>query len=803
MSVMGPIQRGLPVLSALPKGWPAYAIDILDCFFSIPLHPGDKERFAFTIPSVNHEEPDKRYQWRVLPQGMANSPTMCQLFVDAALEPVRRSFPKMRIIHYMDDILITGPEKTMLDQALIALEAALKEKGLLIAPEKVQKTDTVEFLGTKLNKQQVKPQKLKLSLHRLKTLNDFQKLLGDINWLRGYLPLSRQELAPLFAILEGNPDLNSPRELTTDGRKAIEAVEKAIQQAQVSRYDPSQPLLFCVLHTQGTPTGVFWQDAPIWWVHSHTQGQKVITYYPEAVAAIAMLGIKFSISAFGCFPDRLITPYTKDQMEILAGTVDNWAVLVTAYPHVIDNHYPKDKLLQFLCHNVVYFPIITSPVPLPDALHIFTDGSKTGLGVYQVLGRDPVQFQFRPGTPQVTECLTVLEVFKAFQDEKFNLLSDSNYVVNAVRQLEAISDIKDRSTVAPIFEQIRQYILARDCQFYIGHIRAHSGLPGPLAAANANVDQLTRSQLAAILLDPISQAQLFHKRFHVPAKTLRLRFHITREQARNVVKSCQTCVTFHHPPHVGVNPRGLKPLMLWQMDVTHVPEFGKQKWVHVSIDTCSGIIHASALSGEKVKNVKTHCLEAWAAWGKPHALKTDNGPAYIAKGFKSFCANMDVAHTTGLSYNPQGQGIVERANRTLKELLQKQKGGIEGLATPKDRLSTALFTLNFLILDEKGRSAADRHSLDVMRSTEQVKWKDVIDNKWYGPDPVIQRSRGAVCVFPQERPDPVWVPSRLTRAVLSKRDQDGPKEDTQSPERDQPAEDCDNSACPPFPLPDC
>ena len=80
MNMMGPVQRGLPLLSALPTNWPIIVVDIKDCFFSIPLCGKDSEHFAFTLPSVNHEELDKRYQWVILPQGMANSPTMCQLF---------------------------------------------------------------------------------------------------------------------------------------------------------------------------------------------------------------------------------------------------------------------------------------------------------------------------------------------------------------------------------------------------------------------------------------------------------------------------------------------------------------------------------------------------------------------------------------------------------------------------------------------------------------------------------------------------------------------------------------------------
>ncbi|KAL6058265.1 hypothetical protein STEG23_030902 [Scotinomys teguina] len=151
--------------------------------------------------------------------------------------------------------------------------------------------------------------------------------------------------------------------------------------------------------------------------------------------------------------------------------------------------------------------------------------------------------------------------------------------------------------------------------------------------------------------------------------------------------------------------------------------------------------------------------------GKRLTIKMDNGPAYTSKSFQQFCLRMQVRHVTGLPYNPQGQGIVERANRSLKELLQKQKGGIVEGYLPKNRLSLALFTLNFLNLNEKGFSAASRHSNLAPSSYSNVKWKDVLNNQWHGPDPVISRSRGAVCVFPQDQENPIWVPERLARVI--------------------------------------
>ena len=64
---------------------------------------------------------------------------------------------------------------------------------------------------------------------------------------------------------------------------------------------------------------------------------------------------------------------------------------------------------------------------------------------------------------------------------------------------------------------------------------------------------------------------------------------------------------------------------------------------------------------------------------------------------------MGVHLVHGLPYNPQGQGIIERAHRTLKECLIKQKGGIAPAgSTPRERLAIALFTLNFLIKINKG-----------------------------------------------------------------------------------------------------
>lgn len=68
---------------------------------------------------------------------MANSPTMCQLYVQEALKPVRETYPNLLLIHYMDDILMCHKDLELLKQAYSLLQKTLKQWDLHIATEKV------------------------------------------------------------------------------------------------------------------------------------------------------------------------------------------------------------------------------------------------------------------------------------------------------------------------------------------------------------------------------------------------------------------------------------------------------------------------------------------------------------------------------------------------------------------------------------------------------------------------------------------------------------------------------------------
>ena len=166
-------------------------------------------------------------------------------------------------------------------------------------------------------------------------------------------------------------------------------------------------------------------------------------------------------------------------------------------------------------------------------------------------------------------------------------------------------------------------------------------------------------------------AKASHAMHHQNTTALRYQFHIPRESACEIVRTCQLCPTSVPSLPFAVNLRGLLPNVLWQMDVTHVPSFGKLSFVHVTVDTFSHVIVATARTGKADKDVVQHLFACFSYLEMPKSIKTDNAPAYTSKSFKNFCAQFGISHSTGIPYNPQRQTIVERAHQTLKTQISK------------------------------------------------------------------------------------------------------------------------------------
>ena len=75
---------------------------------------------------------------------------------------------------------------------------------------------------------------------------------------------------------------------------------------------------------------------------------------------------------------------------------------------------------------------------------------------------------------------------------------------------------------------------------YIGHIRAHYDLHGPLAAGNDCIDKALIGE--ALVSDSIVLAKCGHNKIDFSSHNLMLLHKIPRKQARRILRQCPDCL---------------------------------------------------------------------------------------------------------------------------------------------------------------------------------------------------------------------------------------------------------------------
>ncbi|KAL6058748.1 hypothetical protein STEG23_008602, partial [Scotinomys teguina] len=282
---------------------------------------------------------------------------------------------------------------------------------------------------------------------------------------------------------------------------------------------------------------------------------------------------------------------------------------------------------------------IVRETPISGVRTFYTDANKQGKAGYKSEDLSKV-VQSPYNSVQKSELYAILLVLMDFS-EPLNIVTDSQYAERVVLHIETAEFIPDESELTSLFIQLQDIIRNRKHPLYITHIRSHTGLPGPLAQGNDEIDKL--------LIGNVLEASEFHKKHHVNSKGLKRDFSITWQQAKEIVRKCPTCSFYNQTPlPAGCNPKGTQRNDIWQMDVFHFAEFGKLKYVHHTIDTYSGFQWATALSSEKADSVITHLLEVMAIMGIPAQIKTDNAPAYVSGKMKQFFAYYNIKHITDI-----------------------------------------------------------------------------------------------------------------------------------------------------------
>ena len=188
-------------------------------------------------------------------------------------------------------------------------------------------------------------------------------------------------------------------------------------------------------------------------------------------------------------------------------------------------------------------------------------------------------------------------------------------------------------------------------------------------------NDMNKSESSAYIVD---SSNIWHSRLgHVNFDTLRKLINLEFIPKCNIDSNykCQVCAeakltrtSFHHVERV------TEPLDLIHTDVCDLKMCqtrGGKRYFITFIDDCTRYCHVYLLRSkdEAFEMFKQYKAEVENQLNKKiKSLRSDRGGEYESP-FEEFCAEHGIIHQTTAPYSPQSNGIAERKNRTLKEMM--------------------------------------------------------------------------------------------------------------------------------------
>jgi hypothetical protein len=139
--------------------------------------------------------------------------------------------------------------------------------------------------------------------------------------------------------------------------------------------------------------------------------------------------------------------------------------------------------------HALFFPI---NLHIESALAVFTDGSSNGKAAY-VIGSHVYSLELPPASAQIIELRAIAAVFEMLKNQAFYLYTDDQYIAHGLQLLETVPFLDTtNSQILQLFMQIQLNLRERTVPYFVGHLKAHTGLPGTLSKGNVTADFYTR-----------------------------------------------------------------------------------------------------------------------------------------------------------------------------------------------------------------------------------------------------------------------------------------------------------------------
>ncbi|XP_053213836.1 uncharacterized protein LOC128397176 [Panonychus citri] len=598
-------------------------IDLKSGYWQIEIDPRDREKTAIITR-------DGLFEFIVMPFGLRNAPATFQRLMDSVLADLKWII----CIPYLDDILIFSKtfkeHLSHIDKVMDRLRLA----NLLIQPPKVAfAVNAINYLGHTLTAEGISPQQDKikavLEVERPSNVDKLRQFLGLASYHRRFIKDFSIIAKPLSSLTKKD----TPYEWKEEQQKAFDDLKQAlISHPILAHFDIKLPV---EVRCDGSSIGL---GAIL--IQLHPDGDKVVAYAsrmtskPEKNYAISelealaivyalekfrsyLIGIKFKVVTDHCslcwmFSKRKLTP-----------RLTRWALS-----------------LQEFDFEVVY---------KSGKHHKDTD----------CLSRNPVD---EPNEPRIERDLNLLAITERINDLESEQRRNKrlNQIIEMLEGKIIITQ-KERRKVGK-FTMVNN-ILNR-CVFTRTGPKLVPVIPS----------SLRREIMYSMHDDPLSG----HLGQQKTLERVRSRFYFPqmRKYVNNYVKTCDECQTRKRSY---LTPAGLlQPITVggvaerFGIDILgpFPKSFKENKYIVVSTEYFTRFAIVKALPEATTAQIAIFIVENIVCqFGSPKEILSDRGSQFRSKLMAELTGLMQTKHKFTTAYHPQCNGLTERFNATLANMM--------------------------------------------------------------------------------------------------------------------------------------
>lgn len=228
---------------------------------------------------------------------------------------------------------------------------------------------------------------------------------------------------------------------------------------------------------------------------------------------------------------------------------------------------------------------------------------------------------------------------------------------------------------------VRWKLTMQEYNYTLKHISATENI-GADILSRTNVIQKVESISEDFITE--QHIKLIHPGPNKLYHTLKNNFpNITRNKIETVLSKCTLCKIeksfnkrygFSKGNLIGLYPNELISMdLLGPIKTQHFNLKQKDKnyfYIFAIIDNLTRFSQAYILYKTQTIDI-LKALEKWVGeYGAPARILSDRGPQFISKQFKNFTDNYKIQHILTSAHNPNGNGLIENANRTIGEALR-------------------------------------------------------------------------------------------------------------------------------------